>query len=785
MKADLHLHSKYSNRPSEWFLRRIGAPESFVEPETAYRICRERGMDYVTLTDHNCIDGALSIAHLPNTFLSVEITTYFPEDGCKIHCLAYGINERQFAEIEQCRENIYDLQQYLTAAGIAHAIAHPLFRVNDRLTVDHVEKLLLLFPSFERINGARHDRAGDLLEVVISSLTPAVMSRMADRQGVEPRGNLPWCKKLTGGSDDHSGVYAAMAYTETPDAGSPEEFVRYLAQRVYQPGGQSGTSLRLAHSLYHIACGYYHHRFSGNGTGNRVIAELLRRISEAAPPSETTQNGTLRSFGQRLVRRYRINRMSPIERELVETIGPLIRHRMADTGDPDQRTFQVASRVGQHLGYAFVKQLMEHAGHGRLIESLQAFASLGPVALSFAPYVAAFGSQHKDETFFQALCDHFPAAKGRRHRRGGRVWVTDTFNEVNGVAFSIRTIAGHLRRRGIPVQVVTAMDGRPAEDDPNLRNFPPLGAFAVPEYAELKITFPPFLEILEYFERQNFSDVIISTPGALGLIALAAARLLGLRSAGIYHTDIPRYVRCLTDDESLEPVAWRAMQWFYGQMDCIYVPSRYYLELLAGNGFDREKMQVLPRGVDVERFSPMHRDPEFWRRRGMNGGLKYLYVGRVSREKNLDVLLDAFRLMPQTGCPADLLIVGDGPDRSQLENRFGDPRIRFTGYLHGEELAKAYASSDVFVFPSATDTFGNVVLEAQASGLPAIVSDQGGPPEIIAAHTSGLVVPAGQPAPLAAAMGRLGADQRLRDELSRRALITAKDYNWDAALADF
>ena len=90
-KADLHVHSKYSNRPSEWFLRRIGAPESFTEPADVYNACKAAGMDYVTISDHNCICGAKEIAHLPGTFISSELTTYFPENGCKIHCLVSGM----------------------------------------------------------------------------------------------------------------------------------------------------------------------------------------------------------------------------------------------------------------------------------------------------------------------------------------------------------------------------------------------------------------------------------------------------------------------------------------------------------------------------------------------------------------------------------------------------------------------------------------------------------------------------------------------------------------------
>src|SRR5579871_4035973 len=165
-RTDLHVHSKYSDRPSEWFLRRIGAPECFVEPDAIYRTAKQRGFDFVTISDHNCIRGALDIAHLPDVFISVEVTTYFPEDGAKIHLLALGISESQFAMIQELRPNIYELQQYCHAEGIVTSVAHPLFRVNDRLTVGHVEKLLLLFDRFEGINGTRDRRACDLVNQI-------------------------------------------------------------------------------------------------------------------------------------------------------------------------------------------------------------------------------------------------------------------------------------------------------------------------------------------------------------------------------------------------------------------------------------------------------------------------------------------------------------------------------------------------------------------------------------------------------------------------------------------
>ena len=227
-KVDLHVHSKYSDRPSEWILRRIGAPESFVEPLDIYHTARERGMQFVTISDHNCIDGALEIAHLPGTFLSTEVTTYFPEDGCKIHCLVSGIREAQFHDIQQLRENIYDFQRYVREQGIVYSVAHPLFRVNDQLMIEHFEKLLLLFNRFEGINGTRDPRASELVRLILSHLTPDMIAEMADRQGIEPWGEEPWKKHFTAGSDDHSGVYIASAYTVTPHSESVEQFLDHL-----------------------------------------------------------------------------------------------------------------------------------------------------------------------------------------------------------------------------------------------------------------------------------------------------------------------------------------------------------------------------------------------------------------------------------------------------------------------------------------------------------------------------------------------------------------------------
>ena len=161
-RCDLHIHSRHSARTEEWLFRRFDFPDSYSDPKQLYEQLRKRGMDYVTITDHDSIDGCLEIAHLPRIFISEQVTTYFPHDACKLHILVWGISEQQHRDIESVRENIFDLQRYLQRGQIAHAVAHPLYSVNGKLEAMHLEQLILLFKHFEGINGLRDALLSDL-----------------------------------------------------------------------------------------------------------------------------------------------------------------------------------------------------------------------------------------------------------------------------------------------------------------------------------------------------------------------------------------------------------------------------------------------------------------------------------------------------------------------------------------------------------------------------------------------------------------------------------------------
>ena len=231
---------------------------------------------------------------------------------------------------------------------------------------------------------------------------------------------------------------------------------------------------------------------------------------------------------------------------------------------------------------------------------------------------------------------------------------------------------------------------------------------------------------------------------------------------------------------------WKYIIWFYNQMDLVFVPSGSTAEELAQKGIEPQKLRVYPRGVDVERFHPSKRNGVLEKRYQVKDGLKLLYVGRVSKEKNLQLLGKAFKSLVRSHPELKLFIVGDGPYLEEMRREMAGTPCIFTGYLAGEELAEVYASCDLFVFPSTTDTFGNVVLEAQASGLPVIVTDSGGPRENVINGETGVIVPGDDEESLANAIDQLLArPQRLkemgraaRDYVQQRSFAAAFHASW-------
>ncbi len=792
-RCDLHIHSRHSARSEEWLFRRFDFPDSYSDPKQLYEQLRKRGMDYVTITDHDSIDGCLEIAHLPRTFISEQITTYFPHDSCKLHILVWGISEQQHHDIESVRENIFDLQRYLQRARIAHAVAHPLYSVNGKLEATHLEQLILLFKHFEGINGLRDALLSDLAQALFKQLTPEKIDVLANRHTVAPTHFEPWKKILVGGSDDHGGQFVASSFTETPAAESAEQFLKLVRDGDCMPCGQGGTPLILSHGFYNTVACFIQDRFHEKlGPGGALLEKMFSRFMEGRDPTEFTLKEKTEFIVQGVLSGKIFDFVKPANVSLWKELSgyfarPEVKAKLAaqldKVSEPERRTFLMANMVAEQLAFRFFNKFVQQISSGNMVESMQALSAIAPILVILTPYIYGFHSQAPSRKWlrniFKELTGEVPVALQNRKR----AWFTDTLEDVNGVATTIRKMTAAGAAAGKELVVVASRSDLQLSDIP-IKNFPPIGEFELPEYELQKLSFPPILQMLDYVQREQFTEIIISTPGPVGLTALLAAKMLNLRTSGIYHTDFPQYIRILTEDSFLESVAWGYMHWFYGQLDTVFVNSEEYRQSWVRRGFDPSKLKILPRGLDNELFHPGRRDCAFFEKFGAsNGEVRLLYVGRISREKDLDLLADAYRRLRKEGLPVQLFVVGHGPYSEALAKSL--PEAFFTGYLRGKELATAYASADVFVFPSTTDTFGNVILEAQASGLPVVVSDSGGPKELVADNVNGLITRSHDAQDFTRAIRMLVTNRALRERMANSARDSVTDRSWPGAFAKF
>jgi glycosyltransferase involved in cell wall biosynthesis len=262
---------------------------------------------------------------------------------------------------------------------------------------------------------------------------------------------------------------------------------------------------------------------------------------------------------------------------------------------------------------------------------------------------------------------------------------------------------------------------------------------------------------------------------------------------GTYHTDFPAYVENLTGDHRVTNGTIAYMQWFYGQMATVFSRSREYLFNLHDLGIADDKLRTINPGVNTDKFNPLHAtdaNGELWKSMGIDRPRRLLYVGRVSVEKNLPLLASAFEQLCRIRDDVALVIAGDGPYLVEMREKLAGLPVHFLGYQNDHQLGRLYASSDLFVFPSRTDTLGQVVMEAQASGLPVLVSNEGGPKEMMSDGLTGLSLPATDPVVWTRAIDVLLKDDTRRQwmaqsgpaRMSRHSLARTFESFWSQHL---
>jgi hypothetical protein len=603
----------------------MGCPESFTEPKQIYRIARLKGMSLVTITDHNRIDGALEIGHLPNTFISEEITAFFPEDKCKVHVLAYDISEKQHADIQKARQNLFDLVEYLQKEQIVHVLAHPHFSPNDRLTVDKFEKLLLLFKNFE-LNGDCNPDANHALKKILTSLTREDIDRLSHKHKLQAKISKPWQKNLVAGSDDHSSLNIARAFTEIDDADSVAGFLAGIENNRACVIQRPSSPQNLAHNIYSVAYQFYSSKFKLQRYTHKDI--LLELIDSYLGPNAHHNSNFLRSLyfmwqqkrgrksnGRRPNSSYDIMRRETLK--LIDEDPDIISFRKNGQNDSQSREdlwFDALNKVTNRVLYQFANQLMDQISGANILYIFNTIASAGGMYTLLAPYFVAFALHAKQREFTRELLREFPRvnpqSEGQVDHPKTAIFADSYKRLKDAVSASRSSRRGeHWQPRNI-IGLTCDTEQR-SLDMLDIKNFDPIGVYDVADYPGFQLYYPPVIDMLNYCYQQNISRIHVLTPGPLGLAGLLIARILKLPIDSTYQSVLPAFALFITKDEGMEHIVRRYSTWFYNQMGSVYATTAKIARKMAQEGIQSEKIRMIESWKDGSEADPPQEDGLF------------------------------------------------------------------------------------------------------------------------------------------------------------------------------
>ncbi|WP_354701384.1 glycosyltransferase [Paraconexibacter sp. AEG42_29] len=736
-RADLHCHSTASVLSKLGVQRSLGLPECATPPEDVLELATRRGMDFVTITDHDTILGAQQIADDPRVFLSEELTVWFKGEPQAVHVLCYGITPDDHEWLQAHNNDVEACAEYLHENEITTALAHPFYAVEAPLTPRHRRRLAQLFPVWETRNGAR---AREL------NMPAAIYIETHGGTGI-------------GGSDDHAGVDIGRTFTETPAAATWQEFLANIRAGRASARGEQGSAEKWTHAAMGLATRALGPAPAGTETARPNPVAVFTMVDRIMKEGDVRSGAIGADLGPDDARAILRAWMDSIDLDLTE---PQLLAYLQDEDFGHADLFRRARRKHEKKLATTVHEIVAMAENPATANYLGAASSLFDACVAAIPYAPAAAFLGKE--------------KGKLVSREGEplrvALVADGVGGMHGVTHTLDEI----RERGVPgfeVEIV----GTDANVD---RRLSAVAEVDIPFYAGLKVGVPSLPQVVETLAEGRYDVVHLCSPGPAGVAAAVIARIMDLPVLGSYHTELAAYAGLRSADPQLEAMVRMAIAAFYKQCGQVLTPSPQSDEVLRQMGIAEDRIGRWDRGVDIARFDPAKRDTDVFATLDATDRVNVLYVGRQTKEKGAELLADAFLTARVRDERLHLVLAGGGPEEQQLRERLG-PHATFLGWQEGEDLAVTYASADAFLFASRTDTFGQVLLEAQASGLPVVAVNEGGPCSIIEHGITGLLAEPDKHA-LADALIDVVSSPLLRERLTRAGLAAVRERTWERAL---
>jgi glycosyltransferase involved in cell wall biosynthesis len=803
LRVDMHCHDFNSDTPDELWGRILGLPETWLKTGKLVRCLRRNGSDVITITNHNNARSCWTLLDEGyDVLVGAEFTCYFPEANLYLHVLTYGFTPEQEVSLARKRQNVYEFLRYAAEHNIPVIMPHPLYfyTSTEKINLELFEKLAILFQRFEVLNGQRDLWQSTLTLNWVQSLTAEKIEGYARKHKLDPRdfGVDPQVPKaLSGGSDDHMGIFAGQCGTHLMVPNLQQrlrnEQPSALALEAIRTGNMSPYGHVAENQKLNIALLDYFAQIATRIEDPGLLRILLHR-GEASDKLacfalsnvllELQKNKHSRKFFEfvhdalqgkkpnkmlkwKVSKKYRFC-ISHLERiadsrndtaeiftatvnqsiaDLFTELNKLIIQRVQDSRLVDNlrdsgtystedltRRFEVPSQITALL-FGGSNKYTQVTGHclGELVDKLS-FPVMIAAVLAGAS-LASTRALYKNREFLNNFATHL----GRNHHEYRALHLTDTLFDKNGVSNSLTGKLRQIQGNDIAIDMLVCHETAAAQA--HLHVIRPLAAFTLPDSGGQQLRIPDLLEIARIFYEGGYDRVICSTEGPMAAAAVFLKYMFNVPCYFFMHTDWIEYIKCTTQATQHERDRIRRMlRLLYSQFDGIFVLNREHRDWLTGFEMQLDSERIFLTAhhapqVDV-RAQPVNKRDLF---DDANDDTPVLFIAcRLSAEKGIadlaEVMAQARKSLPNL----KLVVAGSGPAEAELKAQL--PDARFMGWVDKQTLAALYAGLDLFIFPSRFDTFGNVLLEAFAHGMPAIAYDCKGPRDIIEHGINGYLV---------------------------------------------
>ncbi len=802
LSIDLHCHDHNSDVPDELWGRILGLPETWLKTGKLVKCLRANGSDVITITNHNNARSCWELLDKgEDVLVGCEFTCYFPEYELYCHVLTYGFTPEQEVILQRKRQNIYEFLRYVHLENIPVILPHPLYfyAANKKIDLTLFEKLALMFQRFEVLNGQR-----DLWQSVLTlnwaeGLTAQKMSDWSRKHKIDPAEfgvDIEAPKVLTGGSDDHMGIFAGQCgtrlwvpnlqqrlQTEKPSelaleairAGHMSPFghvgenqklnialLDYFAQiatRIEDPG-LLRILLHRGETRDKVACFEISNLLLElqKRKHSRKFFEFVHDALQGRKPNKMLKWGVSRKYHFCIDHLERIadsRRSSPEEfvetvntaiSEIFDELNSVVVRRIGESGlitdehlearfstEELTRNLEIPSQISAlFMGGSSRYKTEQGRKLHQLIDSLS-FPLLISMVLAGATLTSTrvlYQNRH--------FLNQFATRIGQNHHACRALHLTDTLFDRNGVSNSLTAKLNHCREHDLPIDFLVCHETE--EEAAHLKVVRPIAGFTLPDSGGQRIRIPNLMEVARAFYEGGYDRIVCSTEGPMVLVALYLKHMFNVPCYFFMHTDWIEYIKRTTNATRHERDRVRRMlRLLYSQFDGVFVLNTEHRNWLIGYEMqlEAERIHITAHQAPqvLSGIQPVDKRTLF---PDATSATPVLFIAsRLSREKGLFDLPEVLRRCRESLPDLRLVIAGSGPAEEELREAL--PDAHFTGWINREQLGALYAGLDLFVFPSRFDTFGNVLLESFAHGMPAVAYNCKGPADIIEAGRSGFL----------------------------------------------